>query len=200
MESERQKRLDREKTEKEAARKAEDDRQAKIKEDQSMEMGQKETEEKEEQSSSDDEEQPVKSPHFNKIGVSVFPVLEKSPSPPKVPLETTTNVPVAEPVPVQEVQPSVVTVDDVPQEDAWDDEVETNQSTVTNPTTVTASTGSQGVTAIALYDYEAAESDEISFDPDDVITNIEMIDEGWWRGQCRGKFGLFPANYVKIPS
>ena len=41
-------------------------------------------------------------------------------------------------------------------------------------------------------------SDEISFDPDDVITDIEMVDEGWWRGHCHGHFGLFPANYVKL--
>ncbi|NXJ05356.1 HCLS1 protein, partial [Odontophorus gujanensis] len=40
--------------------------------------------------------------------------------------------------------------------------------------------------------------DEISFDPDDTITHIEMVDEGWWRGQCHGKVGLFPANYVKL--
>ncbi|KFM80081.1 Src substrate protein p85, partial [Stegodyphus mimosarum] len=40
------------------------------------------------------------------------------------------------------------------------------------------------LTAVALYDYQAADSDEISFDPDDIITNIEMIDEGWWRGEC----------------
>lgn len=24
------------------------------------------------------------------------------------------------------------------------------------------------------------------------------MDEGWWRGSCRGKNGLFPANYVEI--
>jgi len=55
-----------------------------------------------------------------------------------------------------------------------------------------------GVTAIAMYDYQAAADDEISFDPDEIITNIEMIDEGWWRGECRGKMGLFPANYVQL--
>ncbi|BES94040.1 Cortactin [Nesidiocoris tenuis] len=53
-----------------------------------------------------------------------------------------------------------------------------------------------GYTAIALYDYQAAAEDEISFDPDDIITNIDMIDEGWWRGNCNGQYGLFPANYV----
>lgn len=55
-----------------------------------------------------------------------------------------------------------------------------------------------GLSAIALYDYQAADSDEITFDPDDIITNIEMIDEGWWRGECRGQIGLFPANYVQL--
>uniref|UniRef100_A0A182JVX5 SH3 domain-containing protein n=1 Tax=Anopheles christyi TaxID=43041 RepID=A0A182JVX5_9DIPT len=55
-----------------------------------------------------------------------------------------------------------------------------------------------GIQAIALYDYQAAADDEISFDPDDKITHIEMIDEGWWRGWCNNKYGLFPANYVQL--
>ncbi|KAM4850680.1 src substrate cortactin isoform X2 [Urocitellus parryii] len=55
-----------------------------------------------------------------------------------------------------------------------------------------------GLTATALYDYQAAGDDEISFDPDDIITNIEMIDDGWWRGVCKGRYGLFPANYVEL--
>lgn len=32
-----------------------------------------------------------------------------------------------------------------------------------------------GVVAIALYDYQAAAADEISFDPEDIITHIEMV-------------------------
>ncbi|NXY11698.1 HCLS1 protein, partial [Pteruthius melanotis] len=55
-----------------------------------------------------------------------------------------------------------------------------------------------GICAVALYDYQGDGDDEISFDPDDTITHIEMVDEGWWRGQCRGRVGLFPANYVKL--
>ncbi|KAK9400335.1 hematopoietic lineage cell-specific protein-like [Crotalus adamanteus] len=42
--------------------------------------------------------------------------------------------------------------------------------------------------------------DEISFDPGDTITSIERVDEGWWRGSCGGRVGLFPANYVKLLS
>ncbi|XP_067857625.1 drebrin-like b [Heptranchias perlo] len=42
---------------------------------------------------------------------------------------------------------------------------------------------------------------EISFDPDDIITGIEQIDEGWWRGYgVDGSFGMFPANYVELLS
>uniref|UniRef100_A0A6J0UGD5 Drebrin-like protein isoform X1 n=1 Tax=Pogona vitticeps TaxID=103695 RepID=A0A6J0UGD5_9SAUR len=57
----------------------------------------------------------------------------------------------------------------------------------------------KGVCARALYDYQAADDTEISFDPENIITNIEMIDEGWWRGfGPDGHFGMFPANYVEL--
>ena len=39
---------------------------------------------------------------------------------------------------------------------------------VTSPT-------DEGLCAVALYDYQAAAEDEISFDPNDTITNIEMV-------------------------
>uniref|UniRef100_A0A8C3AZ17 Hematopoietic cell-specific Lyn substrate 1 n=1 Tax=Cyclopterus lumpus TaxID=8103 RepID=A0A8C3AZ17_CYCLU len=57
---------------------------------------------------------------------------------------------------------------------------------------------SSGTQAVAIYDYEGEAEDEISFSPDDVITHIEMIDEGWWKGQCHGRIGLFPAAYVQL--
>uniref|UniRef100_A0AAY4AX20 Drebrin-like b n=1 Tax=Denticeps clupeoides TaxID=299321 RepID=A0AAY4AX20_9TELE len=60
-------------------------------------------------------------------------------------------------------------------------------------------TGDRGICARALYDYQAADDTEISFDPDEIITGIEMIDEGWWRGYApNGHFGMFPANYVEL--
>ncbi|CAL8276198.1 unnamed protein product [Merluccius merluccius] len=53
--------------------------------------------------------------------------------------------------------------------------------------------------ARALYDYQAADHTEITFDPDDLITGIEMAGEGWWRGYApNGHYGLFPANYVEL--
>ncbi|XP_061584841.1 drebrin-like b isoform X2 [Cololabis saira] len=62
-----------------------------------------------------------------------------------------------------------------------------------------AETSDRGICARALYDYQAADDTEISFDPDEIITGIEMIDEGWWRGYgTSGHFGMFPANYVEL--
>ncbi|KAJ3605185.1 hypothetical protein NHX12_027235 [Muraenolepis orangiensis] len=53
--------------------------------------------------------------------------------------------------------------------------------------------------ARALYDYKAEDHTEITFDPHDLITGIEMSSEGWWKGYApNGHYGLFPANYVKL--
>ncbi|KAL1965317.1 hypothetical protein VTN77DRAFT_5919 [Rasamsonia byssochlamydoides] len=57
---------------------------------------------------------------------------------------------------------------------------------------------SRGPTATALYDYEAAEDNEISFPEGAKIINIEFPDEDWWSGEYDGKIGLFPANYVQL--
>uniref|UniRef100_A0A8C9UAJ2 Hematopoietic lineage cell-specific protein-like n=1 Tax=Scleropages formosus TaxID=113540 RepID=A0A8C9UAJ2_SCLFO len=42
------------------------------------------------------------------------------------------------------------------------------------------------------------DEDEISFSVSDVITNIEMASEAWWRGYCHGRFGYFPACFVQV--
>lgn len=60
-----------------------------------------------------------------------------------------------------------------------------------------------GLMARTLYDYQKAEEDELSFDVDDLITNIEKVDPGWYKGTITHKNGvkregLFPANYVRL--
>lgn len=54
-------------------------------------------------------------------------------------------------------------------------------------------------TVRAMYDYAAADSDEVSFKDGDVIVNVQSIDEGWMYGtvQRTGKTGMLPANYVE---
>ncbi|MCJ1403944.1 hypothetical protein MMC11_007167 [Xylographa trunciseda] len=55
-----------------------------------------------------------------------------------------------------------------------------------------------GPTATALYDYEAAEDNELSFPENAKITGLEFPDEDWWSGEYEGRSGLFPANYVQL--
>ncbi|OBT61326.1 hypothetical protein VE03_09540 [Pseudogymnoascus sp. 23342-1-I1] len=57
---------------------------------------------------------------------------------------------------------------------------------------------SSGPTATAIYDYEAAEDNELSFEEDAKITDLEFPDEDWWFGHLNGKSGLFPSNYVQL--
>nr|CAD7439294.1 unnamed protein product [Timema bartmani] len=51
----------------------------------------------------------------------------------------------------------------------------------------------------ALYDYDAQDSDEVSFIDGDLIVNCTPIDEGWMTGlvQRTGQSGMLPANYVE---
>ncbi|KAK7901922.1 hypothetical protein WMY93_018691 [Mugilogobius chulae] len=51
----------------------------------------------------------------------------------------------------------------------------------------------------ALYDYTAADDDEVSFVEGDVIIDAEQIDEGFMNGTVErtGEHGMLPSNYVE---
>lgn len=57
---------------------------------------------------------------------------------------------------------------------------------------------SGGSVATALYDYDAAEDNELSFPENARITDVEFPDSDWWSGEYGGKSGLFPASYVRL--
>ena len=51
----------------------------------------------------------------------------------------------------------------------------------------------------AVYDYNAADDDEVSFMEGDMITEATIIDEGWMEGRVErtGQYGMLPSNYVE---
>jgi hypothetical protein len=56
-----------------------------------------------------------------------------------------------------------------------------------------------GFTVKALYDYTAADKDEVSFKENDIIVNCAAVDEGWMTGTVQRTlmWGMLPANYVE---
>ncbi|XP_062308701.1 unconventional myosin-If [Osmerus eperlanus] len=55
----------------------------------------------------------------------------------------------------------------------------------------------QGPQCRALYQYVGQDTDELSFDVNDVFDLLMEDGSGWWRGRLRGREGLFPGNYVE---
>ncbi|KAM0714836.1 hypothetical protein Q7P37_009300 [Cladosporium fusiforme] len=61
------------------------------------------------------------------------------------------------------------------------------------------SANSGGHEAIAQFDYEKAEDNELELREGERVFNIDMVDEDWWMGEnTRGEKGLFPSNYVEL--
>ncbi|MBE3041216.1 hypothetical protein IMZ48_01240 [Candidatus Bathyarchaeota archaeon] len=62
-----------------------------------------------------------------------------------------------------------------------------------------AETTEGGPSAVALYDYEKSEDNEIELREDDYVVDIDMVDDDWWVGTTsQGERGLFPSNYVQL--
>uniref|UniRef100_A0A673C7U7 Intersectin 2b n=1 Tax=Sphaeramia orbicularis TaxID=375764 RepID=A0A673C7U7_9TELE len=51
---------------------------------------------------------------------------------------------------------------------------------------------------IAIYDYTAANQDEMSFSKGQLINVLDKNNPDWWKGEMNGITGLFPTNYVKL--
>ena len=66
------------------------------------------------------------------------------------------------------------------------------------PSPYQLSYGADGQKAEAMFEYQATDVDEVTFDTGDILYNIEIVDEGWWKGTCSGVHGMFPSNYVKL--
>ncbi|KAM9410329.1 intersectin-2b isoform 2-T2 [Pholidichthys leucotaenia] len=51
---------------------------------------------------------------------------------------------------------------------------------------------------IAVYDYTAANKDEMSFSKGQMINVLDKSNPDWWKGEFNGSSGLFPTNYVQM--
>ena len=48
----------------------------------------------------------------------------------------------------------------------------------------------------ALHTFEPSEAGELAFEKGDIIKVVDRGYKDWWRGQLKGRTGIFPVNYV----
>ena len=53
-------------------------------------------------------------------------------------------------------------------------------------------------TAIAIYNYQAVQADELNLSKGDQVTVLQKSTDGWWQVFCNGKTGWIPSNYLNV--
>lgn len=75
-----------------------------------------------------------------------------------------------------------------------------SSATATSPSPVSTHSQDGGIPIVtrvrALHTFEPTESGELAFEKGDIIKVVDRNYKDWWRGQLKGRTGIFPVNYV----
>lgn len=53
--------------------------------------------------------------------------------------------------------------------------------------------------SVALYNFQATESDELAFNKGDTLKILNMEDDqNWYKAELRGAEGFVPKNYIRV--
>lgn len=75
-----------------------------------------------------------------------------------------------------------------------------SSTTITNPSPISAQSSEGSISIVtrvrALHTFEPTEPGELAFEKGDIIKVVDRNYKDWWRGQLKGRTGIFPVNYV----
>ncbi|TFK39621.1 hypothetical protein BDQ12DRAFT_682099 [Crucibulum laeve] len=83
-----------------------------------------------------------------------------------------------------------------PQTSSYSPPAHHSSATPHSPTSATSNSGI--VTRVrALHTFEPTEPGELAFEKGEIIKVVDRGYKDWWRGQLKGRTGIFPVNYVE---